>query len=245
MSTNICRRYDIYILQVYTVLLYIILIEHHTHTFLIFCGWHYSSSNMLYSYPLQTTHNSCLKVRNTRSFPFDEVVQILHRPWNTRRKSKFLYRKKLRETMGTQGAKMDEIRWQPVVQGWEVTLLPIYRNAEMIEVFAEEKRTPTFLTWGDFVICSSSKTTWWLNNLSETKTQVKSGLSSPKFRGKHPQKKMIHFFQGKVLKVEPLDFSKISIQTSRNSHQFSKQKTGHRMKVFLGNVRETWEMTVS
>ena len=153
-----------------------------TRTLLIFCGWHYSSSNMLNCYPLQTTHNSCLKVWNTRSFPFDEVVQILHRPWNTR---------KLRETVGTQGAKLDEIRWQAVVQGWEVTLLPIYRNAEMIEVFAEEKRTPTFLTWGDFVISSSSKTTWWLNNLSETKTQGKSGSSSPSF-GANTKKKMIH-----------------------------------------------------
>lgn len=171
----------------FTILSYLSSITH-THTLLIFCGGHYSSSNMLYSYPLQTTHNSCLKVRNTRSFPFDEIVQILHRPWNTRGKSKFLYRKKLRETMGTQGAKMDEIRWQPVVQGWEVTLLPIYRNAEMIEVFAEEKRTPTFLTWGDFVICSASKTTWWLNNLSETKTQVKVD-HHPQVSGQTPPEK--------------------------------------------------------
>ena len=246
MSTNICRRYDIYIYitSIHSFTIYHTYRASHTHISHILWLALLIIQHAI-QLPLQTTHNSCLKVRNTRSFPFDEVVQILHRPWNTRRKSKFLYRKKLRETMGTQGAKMDEIRWQPVVQGWEVTLLPIYRNAEMIEVFAEEKRTPTFLTWGDFVICSSSKTTWWLNNLSETKTQVKSGLSSPKFRGKHPQKKMIHFFQGKVLKIEPLDFSKISIQTSKNSHQFSKQKTGHRMKVFLGNVRETWEMTVS
>ena len=86
--------------------------------------------------------------------------------------------------MGTQGAKMDEIRWQPVVQGWEVTLLPIYRNAEMIEVFAEEKRTPTFLfSKQNYVVVEQPI---WNKNSSQ------KWIIIPKFRGKHPEKKMIH-----------------------------------------------------
>ena len=118
MSTNICRRYDIYIYitSIHSFTIYHTYRASHTHISHILWLALLIIQHAI-QLPLQTTHNSCLKVRNTRSFPFDEVVQILHRPWNTRRKSKFLYRKKLRETMGTQGAKMDEIRWQPVVQG--------------------------------------------------------------------------------------------------------------------------------